>query len=60
MAMIDQIGSALGYVIGWVGDVVTALISGEFVALLPVVAVGIAIGVLGFGIRTIKSLVWGI
>ena len=57
--MLDTIGSTLTSVIGYVGQTVTAVISGELVSLLPVVCLGIAVSVLSFGIKTIKRLTWG-
>lgn len=57
--LLDNIAQTLGSVIGYVGQVVTAVISGEMASLLPVVCLGIAVSVLSFGIKTIKRLTWG-
>ena len=59
--MLTAIGEGLTAVIGWVGDVVTALTgeAGALKELLPLFAVGIAISALMLGISVIKSIVWG-
>ena len=59
--MLEAIGSALGEVIKWVGQVLTALIStdGELSALLPLLAVGVAVSALMLGIKAIRSFIWG-
>lgn len=57
--MLDAVTSALTTVIGWVGTVVTALTSGELKALLPLLAIGVAISALMLGIKAIKSFIWG-
>lgn len=59
--MMNAIGSGVTAVIGYAGDVVTALVSesGAFAALLPVIGMAVGIGLVGWGIRTVKSLTWG-
>ena len=59
--MMNAIGSGVTAVIGYAGEVVTSLISesGELAALLPVIGMAIGIGLVGWGIRTVKSLTWG-
>lgn len=59
--MLEAIGSALGEVISWVGQVLTALIStdGALSALLPLLAVGVAVSALMLGIKAIRSFIWG-
>lgn len=59
--LLTAVGEALTDVIGWVGDVVSSLVSsnGALSALLPLFAIGIGISVLLFGIRAIRSIVWG-
>ena len=49
--MLTEVGTALTSVIGWVGDVVTALTTstGALYALLPLLAVGIAVSALMLG-----------
>lgn len=59
--MVDAVKTALGTVIEWVGTVITSITaeSGALYELLPLFAIGIAISALLFGIRAIKSVVWG-
>jgi len=59
--MLKAIEDGVVAVIGYGGDVVSALLSetGEFAALLPIIGMAIGMGVVGWGIRTIKSLTWG-
>lgn len=57
--IIDAVGNGLTSVIGWIGEVITAITSGELSALLPLFAIGISISAILFGIRAIKSIVWG-
>ena len=59
--MLEAVTSALSVVINWVGTVVTALTtsSGKLNALLPLLAVGVAISALMLGIKAIKSFIWG-
>ena len=57
--MLDAVSSGLGSVIGWVGDVISAMLSGELSALLPLFAIGVAISALLLGVKVIKSFVWG-
>lgn len=59
--MLEAVTTALTTVIGWVGTVVTALVSesGQLADLLPLLAVGVAISALMLGIKAIKSFIWG-
>lgn len=59
--MLTEIGTALTSVIGWVGEVVTALVgeNGALAPLLPIFAVGIAVSALMLGIRAIRGFAWG-
>lgn len=59
--MLEAVTTALGTVIEWVGTVVTALTTSEgaLSALLPLLAVGVAISALMLGIKAIKSFIWG-
>lgn len=61
MALLNAVTSALTTVIGWVGTVVTALVSetGELNELLPLLAIGVSISALMLGIRAIRSFIWG-
>lgn len=59
--MLQAVTSALGTVIEWVGTVVTALTgdSGALSELLPLLAIGVAVSALMFGIKAIRSVIWG-
>lgn len=59
--MLEAVTAALGTVISWVGTVVTALTStdGDLSALLPLLAIGVAISALMLGVKAIKSFAWG-
>ncbi|MBR2907320.1 MAG: hypothetical protein IKC26_04675 [Clostridia bacterium] len=59
--MIEAVSTAVPTVIGWVGDVVSAMTgeSGELAALLPLFAIGIAVSAFAFGVRAIRSITWG-
>lgn len=59
--MLEAVTSALSTVISWVGSVVTALTStdGALSALLPLLAVGVAVSALMLGVKAIKSFIWG-
>lgn len=59
--MMSAVTAALSEVIGWVGTVVSALVTtdGALSALLPLLAVGVAVSALMLGIKAIKSFIWG-
>lgn len=59
--MMSAIGTGITAVIGYAGEVVTALVgeTGALSALLPVVGMAVGIGLVGWGIRVVKSLTWG-
>lgn len=59
--MLDAVTTGLGTVIGWVGTVVTELTtaSGKLNALLPLLAIGVAVSALMLGIKAIRSFIWG-
>ena len=57
--MTAAITTALSDTIGWVGSVVTALLSGALKDLLPLFAIGISVSVLMLGVKAIKSFAWG-
>ena len=59
--MVEAVTTALTTVIGWVGTVISAITTdaGQLSELLPLFAIGIAISALLFGVRAIKSVVWG-
>lgn len=55
----DAIGTALTEVIGWIGEVISALLTGELSALLPLFALGIVVSVIMLGTKVIRSFTWG-
>lgn len=57
--MMSAVTSALETVLSWCGTVVTAVLSGELSALLPLLAVGVAVSALMLGVKCIKSFAWG-
>lgn len=59
--MVEAVTTALGTVIGWVGTVVDSLVGtdGQLAALLPLLAIGIAISALMLGIKALRSFAWG-
>lgn len=59
--MMTAVTDALSTVITWCGTVITALIgeNGALKDLLPLFAIGISISALLFGVKIIKSFVWG-
>lgn len=59
--MMEAVTTALTTVISWVGTVVNALVGaeGQLSALLPLLAIGIAISAMMLGVKAIKSFAWG-
>lgn len=62
--MLQAVTSALTTVIGWVGSVVSALVTGgetpgALNGLLPLLAVGVAVSALMLGVKAIRSFAWG-
>lgn len=59
--MLEAVGTGITSVIGWVGDVITAMTTteGALSELLPLFAIGIAISAVLLGVKVIKSIVWG-
>ena len=59
--MLEAVTSGLSTVIGWVGTVVDALVTtdGQLSALLPLLAIGVAVSALMLGIKAIRSFIWG-
>lgn len=56
-----QLGAALTLVMGWIGSVLSALVTadGALNELWPLAMVGIAFGLVYKGIGMIKSFTWG-
>ena len=59
--MLEAVGTGITSVIGWIGQLVTAITTteGGLSALLPLFAIGISISAILFGIKAIKSIIWG-
>lgn len=59
--MLAAVSTGMTTVIGWVGSVVSELVTetGELAPLLPLFAIGIAISAVMLGIKVIRSVVWG-
>jgi len=59
--MLEAVTAGLTTVIGWVGAVVDALVTtdGDLAALLPLLAIGVAVSALMLGIKAIRSFIWG-
>lgn len=59
--MLDAVTSGLTTVIEWVGTVVSALTAtdGKLSALMPLLAIGVAVSALMLGIKAIRSFIWG-
>lgn len=67
MALLNAVSDAITSVLGWIGTVITSLITaagdgvtaGQLNPLLPLFAIGIAISAVLLGVKIIKSVVWG-
>lgn len=59
--MLGHVTTGITTVIGWVGDVVTAIVgeSGELSELGPLFAIGISISALMLGVKVVRGIVWG-
>ena len=59
--MLEAVTSGITTVIGWVGEVIDALLStdGALAALLPLFAIGVAISAILLGVKIIRSFIWG-
>lgn len=61
-SFLSSIGSVLTAAIGWVGQVVTSMFGtgtgeGQLADLLPFIALGIGVGVLGLGVSYVRSFI---
>ena len=58
-AFLTEIGSVLTAAIGWVGQTVTAMFgaNGQLADLLPFIALGLGVGVLGLGVGYVRSFI---
>lgn len=57
--MLDAIGLGVTSAVGFCGEVLTSITTGDMAVVLPVIGLSIGMGVVGFAIAKIKSLVWG-
>ena len=59
--MLAHVTSGITTVIGWIGEVVTAIVgeSGTLKELGPLFAIGISISAILLGVKMIRSIVWG-
>lgn len=59
--MLQAVTDGLSTVIDWVGTVVDSLVesTGALNALLPLLAIGVAVSALMLGIKAIRSFIWG-
>lgn len=57
-SLITQIGACLTAAIGWVGNVVSSLFGdGPLSELLPYLALSMGVGLLGLGVKYVRSFV---
>lgn len=59
--MLEAIGTGVTKSITFAGEVITAIVgeTGAMAAILPVIGLAIGLGIVGWGVRTVKSLTWG-
>lgn len=59
--MLTHVTTGISTVIGWIGDVVNALVgeAGELSELGPLFAIGISISAILLGVKLVRSIVWG-
>lgn len=59
--MISAITSGVTTVVSCAGTVISAIVDadGAMASLLPVIGMAVGLGLVGWAIRTIKSLTWG-
>lgn len=58
-SLIGEVGNAIPTVIGWVGDVISAVTIGDLAPLLPLWAIGIGISGIMLGVKVMRSFTWG-
>lgn len=60
-SMLQFVTDGIGTVIGWVAEVVNAIIStdGQLASLAPLFAIGISISAILLGVKIVRSMVWG-
>lgn len=59
--MLAHVTSGITTVIGWIGEVLTAIVgeAGTLKDLGPLFAIGISISAIMLGIRVVRGIVWG-
>lgn len=59
--ILTDVGSGLTEVLGWIGQVINALVGsdGALAPIWPIVGVSIGISILLFGIKVLKGFTWG-
>lgn len=59
--LLTAVTSAFSTVLGWLDTFLTSLVTaeGELNALLPLVAISVAVSVLMLGIKVVRSFAWG-
>ena len=59
--MLEAVTSGVTTVIGWVGSLVDALVTtdGDLAALLPLLAIGVAVSGVLLGVKVVRSVIWG-
>ena len=57
--MLEAIGTGVTSAVEFCGEVLTSITTGNMAVVLPVIGLSIGMGVVGFAIAKIKSLVWG-
>lgn len=59
--MLNHVTTGITTVIGWVGEVVTAIVgeAGVLKELGPLFAIGISISALMLGVKVVRGIVWG-
>ena len=53
----SELSTVFTALIGWTGDVLTAVTSGSMAGLLPFLAIPVAFTVIGFGVGLIKRVI---
>lgn len=56
---LDAISQGFTKVIGWVGEFLTALTGGPLKSLLIFVGLGVGVTVVSYGVKVVKTFMWG-
>lgn len=57
--MLDNISTAFTTVLGWIGQVITELTSGDLAGLGVLFGIGVAMAIIGGAVSLIKRIIWG-